>query len=34
MLNNKESNNKVKLQVIKFNKALDVLKYFKLYKGQ
>ena len=33
-LDNKESNNKVKPQVIKLNKALDALKRLKLYKGQ
>ena len=33
-LDNKESDSKVKPQVIKLNKALDVLKCLKLYKGQ
>ena len=31
---NKESDNKVKPQVIKLNKALDALERLKLYKGQ
>ena len=31
---NKESNNKVKPQVIKLNEALDALERLKLYKGQ
>ena len=34
MPDDKESDNKVKPQVIKLNKALDVLKCLKLYKGQ
>ena len=33
-LDNEESNNKVELQVIKLNKALDALERLKLYKGQ
>ena len=33
-LDNKESDNKVKPQVIKLNKALDILERLKLYKGQ
>jgi hypothetical protein len=32
-LDNEESNNEIKLQVIKLNKALNALKYLKLYKG-
>ena len=32
-LDNKESNNKVKPQVIKLNEALDALERLKLYKG-
>ena len=31
---NKESDKEVKLQVIKLNKALDILERLKLYKGQ
>ena len=31
---NKESDNKVKPQVIKLNEALDALERLKLYKGQ
>ena len=31
---NKENNKEVKLQIIKLNKALNVLEYLKLYKGQ
>ena len=34
MPDDKESDDKVKPQVIKLNKALDVLKHLKLYKGQ
>ena len=33
-LDNKESNNKVKPQVIKLDEALDALERLKLYKGQ
>ena len=32
-LDDKESDNKVKLQVIKLDRALDTLECFKLYKG-
>ena len=32
-LDNKENNNKVKPQVIKLGKALDILERLKLYKG-
>jgi hypothetical protein len=34
MPDDKESNNKIKPQVIKLNKALDILKRLKIYKGQ
>jgi hypothetical protein len=33
-LNNKESDNEVKPQVIKLDEALDALERLKLYKGQ